>query len=73
MTVRGHQRRNRRHTPFLADRMGHSQLGWTPRVTPEPEAGAWTTIRDIGSSPKSAPETMPSTHNPINLPIPDEA
>jgi hypothetical protein len=73
MTVRGHQRRNRRHTPYLADRMGHSRLGWSPRVEREQKDSAWDNARDINSSPKSTPETRPSTHNPVSRPIPDEA
>jgi hypothetical protein len=72
MTVRGHQRSNRRHTPYVADRMGHSRLGWSPRPQRERMASVWNNARDVGSSPTSAPDTRPSTHNSVSRPLPDD-
>jgi hypothetical protein len=72
MTVRGHQRSNRRHTPYLADRMGHSRLSWSPRVQREQKASVWNNARDTSRSPKAAPDTRPSTRNSVSRPIPDD-
>jgi hypothetical protein len=72
MTVRGHQRSNRRHTPYLADRMGHSRLSWSPRVQREQKASVWNNARDASRSPKPAPDTRPSTRNSVSRPIPDD-
>jgi hypothetical protein len=72
MTVRGHQRSNRRHTPYVADRMGHSRLGWSPRPRREQNASVWNNTRDVSSSPKPAPETRPSSHNSVSRPLPDD-
>jgi hypothetical protein len=72
MTVRGHQRRNRRHTLFLPNQFG-SRHGWSPLMKTLPPRNVWTDARDAAGPAGAPSEAHPSNRGTVNESVPDDA